>query len=252
MNADTLLGFIDRPLVVFIGSVVLQVLATVAGYLLRSKKTLDEEGRNQLDTAHTAALGLLALVIGFSFSLAAGRYDQRKNYEEAEANAIGTEYVRMSLLPPAQAEQGRQLLKVYLQERIQFYTVRDHNKLGRIAADTTDLQNRMWSLVVTAQPSPFTALAVAGMNDVINSEGYTHAAWLYHVPEGAWVFMEAMAAICNALFGYRFRGSGRVILIILPVVSVLSFFVISDIDNPRRGVIEVVPQNLILTLQSMK
>ena len=50
-----------------------------------------------------ATLTLLGLIIGFSFSMATSRYDQRKNYEEAEANAIGTEYVRADLLPAADA-----------------------------------------------------------------------------------------------------------------------------------------------------
>jgi hypothetical protein len=57
---------------------------------------------------------LLGLIIGFSFSMATSRYDQRKNYEEAEANAIGTEYVRADLLPAADAATVRTLLRKYL------------------------------------------------------------------------------------------------------------------------------------------
>jgi len=54
-----------------------------------------------------ASLTLLALIIGFSFSMAVSRYDQRKNYEEAEANAIGTEYLRANLLPADDATRVR-------------------------------------------------------------------------------------------------------------------------------------------------
>jgi hypothetical protein len=154
------------------------------------------------------------------------------------------------LLQGKDADYARGLLKTYLQERIAFYVAHGAAKLERIAADTARLQDQMSTAVATsasAQPSPLNALAVAGMNNVIDSEGYTHAAWLYRVPEAAWVFMQAMAVVCTLLFGYRFRGTGRATLLILPIITVLSFFVISDIDNPRRGVIQVVPQNLILT-----
>ncbi len=61
-----------------------------------------------------ATLTLLGLIVGFAFSMAVGRYDQRKNYEEEEANAIGTEYVRADLLPAGDADKIHALLKQYL------------------------------------------------------------------------------------------------------------------------------------------
>jgi hypothetical protein len=90
------------------------------------------------------------------------------------------------------------------------------------------------------------------MNDVINSEGYTHAAWLNRIPVAAWMFMELVAVTCNLLLGYRFKGTGIALLLMFPTISAISFFVIADIDNPRNGVIQVVPQNLILAAQAMK
>jgi hypothetical protein len=253
MNGEIISGIGDFPLVIFAASMVLQCLATYVGYLLRPKGEFT--GRlTDLDAVHAAALTLLALVIGFTFSLAAARYDQRKNYEEAEANAIGTEYSRAGLLPGADAANVRQLLKSYLGERIAFYETTDRSRLRRIADETALLHAKMWSAVSTpavAQPNPVAALAVAGINDVINSEGYTNAAWLYRVPIETWVFLEVIALVCNLLFGYRFRGDQRGIVFIFPVIIAISFFVISDIDNPRRGVIRVVPENLILTLRGL-
>ena len=78
-----------------------------------------------------ATLTLLGLIIGFSFSMAISRYDQRKNYEEAEANAIGTEYVRADLLPAADAERMHGLLRNYLDQRVLFYQTRDERSFGR-------------------------------------------------------------------------------------------------------------------------
>ena len=90
-----------------------------------------------------ATLTLLGLLIGFSFSMAVSRYDQRKNFEEAEANAIGTEYVRADLLPAGDAAEVRKLLKKYLDQRMLFYTTRDPQTLAKINADTAELQKRV-------------------------------------------------------------------------------------------------------------
>jgi hypothetical protein len=71
-----------------------------------------------------ATLTLLAPIIGFSFSMATTQYDQRKNYEEQEANAIGTEYARADLLSPLDAAKVRSLLRSYLAARVSFASCR--------------------------------------------------------------------------------------------------------------------------------
>jgi hypothetical protein len=121
-------------------------------------------------------LTLLGLIIGFSFSMAVSRYDQRKNYEAEEANAIGTEYVRAGLLPAADAARVRELLRSYVDQRILFYTTRNVRRLGQINARTAQLQTDLWSTVqapAAAQPTFTVGLAVSGMNDVLNSQSYT-------------------------------------------------------------------------------
>jgi hypothetical protein len=88
--------------------------------LRRRIRPLKKDEREDFDTVLTASLTLLALIIGFSFSMAVSRYDQRKNYEEAEANAIGTEFLRADLLPSEVAARVRQLLKMYVDQPQQF------------------------------------------------------------------------------------------------------------------------------------
>src|ERR1700732_4460712 len=82
---------------------------------------LTEEMRPDFSVILAASLTLLGLIIGFSFSMATARYDLRKMSEEAEDNAIGTEYVRADLLDPAEASQVRRLLRQYTDLRIQTY-----------------------------------------------------------------------------------------------------------------------------------
>src|SRR5271169_6095393 len=161
---------LDSPLVVFAVSLVVQWLSAYLGYFLRrERQSLSKEAHDDFDTVQTASLTLLALIIGFSFSMAVTRYDQRKNHEEAEANAIGTEYLRADLLPVGDATIVRARLRDYLDQRVLFYETRDENALRQIDATTAQLQTELWSVLRTpagAQPTAVLALALSGMNDV--------------------------------------------------------------------------------------
>ena len=219
----------------------------VGASILRKKRNLEDDVRDDFNTILMSTLTLNGLIIGFSFSMAISRYDQRKNYEEAEANAIGTEYVRADLLPPADAARVRELLGKYLDQRVSFYTTRDEHQLGQIDASTAQLQAELWSAVRAAaagQPTYMVALAVSGMNDVLNSEGYTQAAWWNRIPLAAWVLMAALAICCSLLLGYDARETDALLFLVLPLVVSISFFLIAEIDSPRAGVIRVLPQNL--------
>ncbi|HKW31889.1 MAG TPA: hypothetical protein VJN92_02715 [Candidatus Acidoferrum sp.] len=246
----------NYPLLVFAVSLAAQSLAAGAGDVLRSRvHHLVEEERADLGIELSATLTLLGLLIGFSFSMAIGRYDQRKNYEEAEANAIGTEYVRADLLSAGGAAEVRELLRKYLDERVLSYTTRDRELLAKINRDTAELQSRLWAAVrpeATAQPTPAMALVVSGMNDVLNSQGYTQAAWWNRIPIAAWALMAAIAICCNVLIGYGARRRDWHIFLILPITVSLAFFLIADIDSPRGGAIRVAPHNLISLSESLQ
>jgi hypothetical protein len=246
----------NHPLLIFgISFFVLWLMAWVGWSVLRKRRGLDEEAREDFGVILGSTLTLLVLLIGFSFSMAISRYDQRKNYEEAEANAIGTEYVRAALLPPAGATTVRALLSRYLDQRISFYGSREAEQLRQITARTAQLQNDLWSAVqapATAQPNPVLALAVAGMNDVFNSQGYTQAAWWNRIPHAAWGLMAIIAICCNLLVGYGARNTrGGGLLLILPLIVSIAFLLIADIDSPRVGFIHVSPQNLLSLSASM-
>ena len=114
------------PLLAFVLAFLVQWLAAQMGNFFREKRGSLEEGQQgDLGIVAAAILTLLGLIIGFSFSMAVGRYEQRKNYEEAEANAIGTEYVRADMLPAGDAARVRELLKNYTDLRVLSYTTHD-------------------------------------------------------------------------------------------------------------------------------
>jgi hypothetical protein len=188
--------------------------------------------------------------------MAISRYDQRKTLEEAEANAIGTEYVRADFLPAPDAAKVHALLRGYLDQRVLFYKTRDDRQLVQIDAATAQLENDLWSAVqvpAAAQPTPLVTIAVKGMNDVLNSRGYTQAAWLNRIPNAAWGLMASIAICCTLLIGYGARrgGARTTLLLVLPLVISISFTLIADIDSLRGGIVRVRAQNLTSLSRSL-
>jgi hypothetical protein len=247
----------DHPLALaVITFLVLCLCARFGASYLGRRAPADAEAHDDLSLVLAATLTLLGLIIGFSFSMAISRYDQRKNYEEAEANAIGTEYLRADFLPEADAARTRLLLKSYLAQRVLFYTSRDRAELAQVNAQTGALAGQLWASVRAAgnQPNPINALVVAGMNDVLNSQGYTQAAWWNRIPRAAWTLMILIAVVCNLMLGFAVRHlkSSVGLLSVLPVVVAIAFYLIADIDSPRSGFIHIKPQNLLALVDTTR
>jgi len=248
-------SFVDSPFaLLLITFVALSGAAFIADGPIKRLRSVNKNEQVDFDTALAATLTLLGLLIGFSFSMAVNRYDQRKNCEAAEASAIDTEYRRADLLPSDDGARVRKLLENYIDQRIKFYLSAER-QIGDFNVDFAEMQNELWSAVVpaaNAQPNPSTALVVSGMNDVLNSQGCTQAAWLNRIPSAAWGLLGLIAIFSNFLMGYRERSSGVFALLVLPVVVSVAFFLMADIDSPNGGgVIHIAPQNLISVSQSM-
>ena len=245
------------PLLVFVVSFLVLWLSARTGVFFHEKRgSLDEQEREDFGVILAATLTLLGLIIGFSFSMAIYRYDQRKVLEEAEANAIGTEYVRADFLPASDAAKVRALLRDYLDQRLLYYATRDERELGQIESATVRLETELWSSVqvpAAAQPTAPLTITAMGMNDVLNSRGYTQAAWLNRIPNAAWGLMAAIAIFCNLLIGYGARrgGAKTMLLLVLPIVIAISFTLIADIDSPRGGVVRVNAENLTSLARSL-
>ena len=219
-------------------------------------RSKDTETSEDLGVIQTATLTLLALIIGFTFSMAIDRHDNRETLEEGEANAIGTEYLRADLLPGNTSARTKDLLNQYLEQRILFYSRQNKEKIQDIQQKTDTLQSALWSEILPAarsQPSPTIALVVSGMNDVLNSQGYVQAAWWNRIPYPAWALMAAIALCANILVGFGARNFKKNIglFMIFPFVTSVSFFLIADIDSPRGGVIRIEPRNLITLKQNL-
>jgi len=250
------MGLLKHPLLIFVISFAAMSLAAWIGTVQRRRRRQEQDVR-EYGIVENSTLTLLGLIIAFTFSMAIARFDQRKQWEATEANAIGTEYLRVGLLPPADAAKARALLVNYVDQRISYYVTRNQDELTRIETDTARLQADLWASVqvpaVSNPPNPVIALAVAGMNEVIDAQGYAQAAWWNRIPVEAWSLMGAIAVFANLLLGYTSRTFERegLLLLVMPFILSISFFLISDIDSPRWGLIHVKPQNLESLAESL-
>src|SRR5271156_1588001 len=153
---------LNHPFVLFIVTFLLLWLAGWIGMVIRSRRqAFPDSARSDYSVIVGATLTLLGLLIGFTFSMATTRYDQRKTLEEEEANAIGTEYARLDFLPARDSARLQVLLRQYTGLRIRFYTTRNQTDLQRIDADTSKIQSQLWTTAAGAaklQPTPLSAL----------------------------------------------------------------------------------------------
>jgi hypothetical protein len=155
------------------------------------------------------------------------------------------------------AARVRALLKDYVNQRVSYYLADDEAQIRQSQARISDLQKQLWDAVVgtaAVERTAVQAITIVGMNDVLNSQGYTQASWWNRIPTSAWILMTAIALISNALLGYGSRNikSERMLLMVLPLIVALSFLLIADIDSPRSGIIRVKPQNLMALADSMR
>jgi hypothetical protein len=240
----------DSPFTVFAICLFAFLLSEHLGaHLRKTRAKPGEPERKDIEIILGAVLTLFALVVGFSFSMATGRYDDRKHQEAEETVAIEAEYSLVGLLPASDAVKARGLLKQYLDQRMLFYTASDGRQLAQINATTDQLGRDLWSTVeerVEPQPTPVGALIARGMNEVLDSRTRTQAAWWNRIPIAAWGLMLMIGVCCNLLFGYNAHVESRNhLLLALPVIFSVAFFLLADLDSPRGGLIRVTPRNLM-------
>jgi len=245
----------DYPAYTFLACLILFWLAGIISRVLYRRFHKTEPDTENYTLLLGAVLSILGLLIGFTFSMAVSRYDMRKNYEEEEANAIGTEWLRLDLLPAEQAANAKPLLRNYLDQRILWYRAHTEEDVAKINTDTNILQDKLWLIVSTQarnSQTPVMQLVTSGMNDVFNSAGYTQAAWWNRIPRSAWLLLLVLAASCIVMIGFRNSALKKATFPwLLPVVLSFAFALIADIDSPRGGMIRIQPQNLLSLDESL-
>lgn len=236
------------------------VLAIEAGYRVgrKAQPFSTEATTSHVSAVQASLLGVLALLLGFTFSLSLQRYDSRSEAVVDEANAIGTAYLRAQLLPPSVRSEVQTLLSSYVDERVQEGTIPLSNEAERQAllAKASQDQGALWRYAVQAaeeDKSPTTSgLFIQSLNELIDSYGRRNAALDRHVPEvvllllyGTFLMTWGIVGYAAGIAGHRVSSAAYIMLVLVLLVV----FIIIDLDRPRRGLIEV-DQSSLTSLQS--
>ena len=236
------------------------LLAMEAGYRmgLRTQGRANEDAKAHINAIQASILGILALLLGFTFSLALQRFDSRSDAVVEEANAIGTAYLRTQLLPSPAREASKALLRNYVDLRVEASAISLVDRAPRQALldRASQAQNALWASAVQAaelDANPVrTGLYIQSLNDVIDNFGRRDAMLNRHVPEVVLLLLYATFVMAGAIVGFasgvaNHRPSlASYILVVLMVVLV---FIILDLDRPRRGLVQV-SQKSLLDLQA--
>lgn len=242
--------------------IVLFLSANEIGFRLgwRTQSKSNEPTRSQVNMLQAASLGLLALLLGFTFSMALTRFDTRKQLVLEEANAIGTTYLRAQLLPDQARTEVSNLLRRYVDVRLEFYRAGiNQNSLQWVDDDKGKLHSALWSYAIaTGGQDPRaipTGLFIQSLNEVIDLHAKRVTAMENHVPESIFVLLLLVATLSLGLVGYG-AGMGRDRNVLPTVISVilivLVILLIMDLDRPRRGLIKVSQQSMVHLQESLK
>jgi hypothetical protein len=237
---------------VFVATVALVLLGAEAGFLLgrRKGRRSEEAKKGPVGEIVAAMLGLLALLLAFTFSLAASRFDTRRGLVLDEANAIGTTWLRAGLLAEPHRTDIRKLLREYLEVRLG--AVQSGKVLQGIAR-SDELQGQLWAeAVAVGQKEPGSIIAglfIASLNEVIDLHAKRVMFGLRtRIPPSIWAALYFVAMLAVGAIGYHAGLVGaRRSFAILPLVLTFSavLLLIVDLDRPQEGLFQVSQQALV-------
>lgn len=236
----------------FGATVVVVLLAIEGGYRLgqaRRRRSSDEM-EAPVGAIVAAALGLLGLILAFTFSLAASRSDARRQMVVEEANAIGTTHLRAGLLPDGRGATVRKLLAQYVDARLEVTQTRDVDLLLR---RSDELHLQLWKeaeAVGREHPNSIVVgLFIQALNELIDLHSKrVQVALRNRLPNGLWAILYLITLLSMAGVGYH-EGLSRSRRSIAIVVLVLAFSAITtmvaDLDRPHEGLLTVSQQAMI-------
>lgn len=213
----------------------------------RHRPSGDPATISHVNALQNALLGLLALLLGFTISMSLTRFETRKDLVLAEANAIGTTYLRAQFLPEEQKDEVSRLLKTYVAARLDFFKAGvNDGRLNAANSQASHIRSRLWAAAVNSSKNATNPIAVSlfvqSLNDVIDVSEKRQVALENHVPETVigLLFLVSIAGLGfigfgSGLTGTRHHGSTAAFAILVALVLA----VILDIDRPRRGLIQV-------------
>lgn len=237
----------------------LLVLASEAGFRIgRRSQDTGENHAGQIGAIQGAILGLLGLLLGFSFSMALDRHETRRTLVVQEANAIGTTFLRAALLPEAHRAPVEDLLRRYVDLRLSLDPQMGAAAFEDALRRSGDIQRALWSHATAAareMPGPVIATFITTLNETIDTEAERLAAARNHIPTVVWLLLLTVGA-CGCFssgYGAGIDGARSVLgALLLPLLFSVVITLIADLATPRQGFITVSREPMIDLRRTME
>ena len=240
---------------IVVGLFLAMVVCLEIGYRVGHRRIQrDGAAHEGLGSIEAATFALLGLLLGFAFSGALGRFDNRRNLIVQEVKAIGTAYLRLDLAPTDDQPELRRLFREYLDARVRVYaTPTDDEATDRSIATAEGVQRRIWSaLMESSQHDANQHVArtiVPAVNEMIDITTVRTVALHTRLPDAILALL-LIVALCSAMTaGYAMakRGHRSILHVILYATSIaMTIYVVLDLEHPRRGLIRLDATDRIL------
>jgi len=208
----------------------------------------DPEGAHKgVGAVEASVFGLVGLLLAFTFSGAAARFDQRRDLIMQETNFIGTAWLRLDLLPASDQPTIRGLFRSYLDARLDTYrSLPDLVASQAASARTAQLQTQIWQQAVNAgeraRSPPLTTVLLPALNDMFDIAATRAATARMHPPATIYAMLVALVLAGATLVGYAMAGGRErkwLHSVGFALVSTVAVYVIIDLEYPRLGFIRV-------------
>ena len=212
------------------------------------RKHSENENKAPVNAAVGATLGLLAFLLAFTFSMAASRFDTRKQIVLQEANAIGTAYLRAEFLPQGAGDEVRNLLRQYTELR---------SGGGPVVMSPEGMEksslllDKLWAVAARSEAASdtyATGLFVQSLNEVIDLDTSRVTALRNRIPDSIWFMLAVVTIFTMISMGYEFGLTGVrswAVTVLLAIVFTTVLILITDLDRSWAGSVKVSQQPLL-------
>jgi hypothetical protein len=246
---------LNHPILLALLTAFLLSGAIEAGYqtAVRFRIQEDTNRKEQMVAIRDGLFILVGLLFGFTLALAAPRFAERRSLLIDEANAIGTAYLRAGTLPQPNRDRAQQLLRQYVDTRLDVDAAGwDGARLSQATDRAKRIQEQLWEDVIELTKSERSAISAAYMNSlnqVIDLHEERLSSFENRIPRSVWLLIFSVSLIALFTRGLTLSGRFWLTLVLAPVTIAIVVALIADLDSPRRGLIRL-DQGAMLRLKA--
>lgn len=217
------------------------------GWLVGRERLRDDDAGAGLGAVDGAVFGLMGLLLAFTFTTAAARFDHRRDLVVEEVNAIGTAWLRLELLHPEARDDLKGLMRRYVDARIASYAhASDAAATNQAVQRSYDIQNELWTRLIAALQAetalPLVQSVVPAVNEMFDIAQTRILATRQHPPLAVYLMLGLLVLMSSLLAGFgmaKAASQSKLHVLAFAAIVSASIYLILDIEFPRLGLVRV-------------